>query len=87
MFEPTPYKETKCGEEHHSRPVVLVIDKTFGIDKTTRLGQRKEKRTDRNRKRIEGRCKMEKKKTLQFTHDQSFLYIPCIRFLPGEFKF
>ncbi|KAJ0907653.1 hypothetical protein HanRHA438_Chr07g0301621 [Helianthus annuus] len=30
---------------------------------------------------------MEKKKPLQFTHDQSSRYMSCIRFLPGKYKF
>ncbi|KAM0016186.1 hypothetical protein Hdeb2414_s0030g00707541 [Helianthus debilis subsp. tardiflorus] len=92
MSNPTSNEETKCGdhptrvvveEEHHSWPVVLVINETSKLTKPQERAK-KRKINDRNRKRIEGWCKMEKKKTLQFTHDQSSRYMSCIRFLPGS---
>ncbi|KAJ0746842.1 hypothetical protein HanOQP8_Chr05g0182561 [Helianthus annuus] len=93
VIEPTSYEETKCGdhparvveeEEHHSWPLVLVIDETSkSIKPQGRAKKRKRKRNDLNRKRIEGWVELEKKKTLQFTHDRSSHYMPRIRLMPG----
>ncbi|KAJ0466346.1 hypothetical protein HanIR_Chr14g0671051 [Helianthus annuus] len=95
VIEPAPDEETKCGdhparvveeEEHHNWPMVLVIGEPEKSEKP-REKAKKRKRKDLNRKRIEGWGEMEKKKPLQFTHDQSSRYMSCIRFLPGKYKF
>ncbi|KAF5809919.1 hypothetical protein HanRHA438_Chr04g0173111 [Helianthus annuus] len=95
VIKPTPDEETKCGdhpervveeEEHRNWPMVLVIGEPEKSEKP-REKAKKRKRKDLNRKRIEGWGEMEKKKPLQFTHDQSSRYMSCIRFLPGKYKF
>ncbi|KAJ0495833.1 hypothetical protein HanIR_Chr12g0613361 [Helianthus annuus] len=82
MMDIKQEEEVVEEEEHHSWPVVGVTE-----DSRPREKAKKRKKKDLNRKRIEGWCKMEKKKTLQFTHDQSSRYMPRIRLIPGKFKF
>ncbi|MFS7912407.1 hypothetical protein Hanom_Chr02g00129611 [Helianthus anomalus] len=72
MFEPTPDEETKYGdnparvveeEEHHSWPMVLLIGEPEKSEMPREKAKKREEK-DLNRKRIEGWCDMEKKKTL-----------------------
>ena len=91
MIEPTPDEETKCGdhlgevveeEEHHSWPVVLVVNairKTKPRDKAKRR-----KRNDRDWLRVRSWYSKERKEPMKYT--QSSRYMPHIRFLPGKFK-
>ena len=91
VIEPTPDEETKCGdhlvevveeEEHHSWPVVLVVNairKTKPRDKAKRR-----KRNDRDWLRVRSWYIKERKEPMKYT--QSSHYMPRIRHGPGKFK-
>ena len=95
VIDPTPHEETKCGdhrvealdlkvveeEEHHSRPVVLMVNATKGSK--PREGATKERtQGDRDHVRLGGRRRVKE----LMDHNCPSHYMSRIRHGPGKFK-
>ncbi|KAF5814503.1 hypothetical protein HanXRQr2_Chr03g0111821 [Helianthus annuus] len=93
--EPTPHVEIKCGdlpkevdqvveeEEHHSWPVVLIINET----KKSKPREKARKRKIKNRDWLQVKSWYKEERNEPLKQDHSSHYMPRIRFMPGKFKF
>jgi len=95
MLDPTTYENTKCGdhqvrvvieEKHHSRAVKHLEDEAIPSLPKSRDKAKESKRKDRGWGKDECFYKPRKIESLKVKQDQSFRYMPWIRFFPRKFK-